>query len=149
MQNSSSLRFNKFRHLSILAVFICSAFVSRGQYSTVKKVSVLEGRWDMTLVMDGQELPSWLEVEHSGLHTLVGRFVFANGSARPVSKVNFDGEKFSFRIPPQWETETRDLEFEGNFTEKGLSGTMVYTDGKKYSWTAVAAPSLKRAGEPV
>ncbi len=31
--------------------------VSKGQYSTVKKVSVLEGRWDMTLAMDGKEFP--------------------------------------------------------------------------------------------
>jgi hypothetical protein len=80
---------------------------------------------------------------------LVGRYVYANGSARPISKVNFDGEKFSFKIPPQWETENRDLEFEGTFSDKGLTGTLVYTDGKKYNWTAVQAPSLKREGEPV
>lgn len=134
---------------SVLVILFCTAFSSNAQYTTVKKVSVLEGRWDMTLVMDGVECPSWLEVDHSGFHTLVGRFVYANGSARPISKVNFDGEKFSFKIPPQWETESRDLEFEGAFTDKGLAGTMIYTDGKKYNWTAVTAPKLKREGEPV
>ena len=137
------------RYPIILLFLVLAALTSNGQYSTVKKQSVLEGRWDMTLVMDGKECPSWLEVEHSGLHTLVGRYVYANGSARPISKVNFDGEKFSFKIPPQWESESKDLEFEGTFTEKGLSGTLVYTDGKKYEWTAVKAPSLKREGEPV
>ncbi len=137
------------KYLMILAIQVTSIVISNGQYSTVKKQSVLEGRWDMTLLMDGKECPSWLEVEHSGFHTLVGRYVYANGSARPVSKVNFDGEKFSFKIPPQWESESRDLEFEGTFTEKGLKGTLVYTDGKKYDWTAVKAPSLKREGEPV
>jgi hypothetical protein len=109
----------------------------------------LEGRWDITLMMNGKESPSWLEVEHSGVRTLVGRFVFVNGSARPISKVNFKDGKFSFTIPPQWEQETRDLEFEGTITATGLSGTMIYVDGKKYTWTAVRAPLLKREGEPV
>jgi hypothetical protein len=149
MKNSSKFGIRSARCLAVLVVLFFSPFVSEGQYSTLKKVSVLEGRWDMTLNMDGKEYPSWLEVEHSGLHTLVGRFVYSNGSARPISKVNFDGEKFSFTIPPQWEAETKDLEFEGTFTDKGLTGAMVYTDGKKYSWTAVKAPSLKREGEPV
>lgn len=149
MKKSSNFGISSSLGLVVLAVLLCSAFASNGQYSTLKKVSVLEGRWDMTLVMDGKEFPSWLEVEHSGLHTLVGRFVYANGSARPISKVNFDGEKFSFRIPPQWESENKDLEFEGTFTDNGLTGTLVYTDDKKYNWTAVIAPSLKREGEPV
>jgi hypothetical protein len=109
----------------------------------------LEGRWDLTLMMNGKESPSWLEVEHSGVRTLVGRFVFVNGSARPISKVNFKDGKFSFTIPPQWEQETRDLEFEGTITATGLSGSMIYVDGKKYTWTAVRAPLLKREGEPV
>jgi hypothetical protein len=109
----------------------------------------LEGRWDITLMMNGKESPSWLEVQHSGVRTLVGRFVFVNGSARPISKVNFKDGKFSFTIPPQWEQETRDLEFEGTITATGLSGTMIYVDGKKYTWTAVRAPLLKREGEPV
>jgi hypothetical protein len=149
MKKSSNFGIPTTGGLVVLVILFCSAFVSNGQYSTLKKVSVLEGRWDMTLVMNGEELPSWLEVEHSGFHTLVGRFVFANGSARPISKVNFDGERFSFSIPPQWESENKDLEFEGALTVKGLTGTLVYTDGKKYNWTAVTAPSLKREGEPV
>jgi hypothetical protein len=149
MKKSSNFGIPTALCLVVLVILFCTPFVSKGQYSTLKKVSVLEGRWDMTLVMDGKELPSWLEVEHSGLHTLVGRFVFANGSARPISKVNFDGERFSFTIPPQWESENKDLEFEGALTVKGLTGTLVYTDGKKYNWTAVTAPSLKREGEPV
>ncbi|MCE1197680.1 MAG: DUF1080 domain-containing protein [Marinilabiliales bacterium] len=109
----------------------------------------LEGRWDLTLVMNGEELPSWLEVTHSGFHTLVGRFVYANGSARPISKVTFDGTKFGFVIPPQWENETRDLVFEGSITSGGIEGTMVFVDGKRYNWKGVRAPLLKRSGEPV
>lgn len=109
----------------------------------------LEGRWDITISMGGKDLPSWLEVTHSGVQMLFGRFVYANGSARPISKVNFKDGKFSFSIPPQWEKETKDLEFEGTLTATGISGTLVYVDGKKYNWTGVRAPSLKREGEPV
>jgi hypothetical protein len=117
--------------------------------SFAQDTKALEGRWDITLMMNGKESPSWLEVQHSGVRTLVGRFVFVNGSARPISKVNFKDGKFSFTIPPQWEQETRDLEFEGVITATGLSGSMIYVDGKKYTWTAVRAPLLKIEGEPV
>lgn len=90
MKNSLKIGIFSAGLLLVLVVLFCSPFVSEGQHSTLKKVSVLEGRWDITLVMDGKEYPSWLEVVHSGLHTLVGRFVYSNGSARPISKVNFD-----------------------------------------------------------
>jgi hypothetical protein len=141
-----------FRHpLSngLLIILFFALMPAQNCWAQPENASKIEGHWDITLVMSGEELPSWLEVQHSGLHTLVGRFVYANGSARPISKVNFNGEKFNFTIPPQWEAETTDLVFEGSVTANGLTGTMVYTDGKKYNWTAVRAPSLKRTGEPV
>lgn len=108
----------------------------------------IEGRWDMVVEKDGKKLPSWLEIEHSGNHTLVGRFVYAFGSARPIAVVNLKDGKFSFSIPPQWEPGDRNMDFEGELVGEQLKGTMVYTDGKSYSWTAVRAPLLKRAGEP-
>ena len=43
--------------------------------------SPLEGRWDLVITKDGKQLPSWLEVQHSGTRTLIGRFVYAFGSA--------------------------------------------------------------------
>lgn len=111
--------------------------------------SSLEGRWDMVITKSGKELPSWLEVRHSGNHTLVGRFVYAGGSARPVSEVKFKEGKFSFAIPPQWEPETTNLEFEGIITGENLKGTMLYTDGKTYSWVASRAPALRPNKNPV
>lgn len=103
----------------------------------------IEGRWDVTIEQGGKQLPSWLEVEHSGTHTLVGRFCYAFGSARPISKVNYNDGKFDFSIPPQWEPGTSDMVFEGTVADDKLTGTMVYTDGQKYNWTAVRAPLLK------
>lgn len=108
----------------------------------------VEGRWDITINMSGKEVPSWLEVQHSGHNTLVGRFVYAFGSARPIARINISDKKYSFSIPPQWEPGTSDMQFE--FTTDGttLTGAMIYTDGKKYNWTAVRAPSLRRTTEP-
>ncbi len=151
MKESSELirLFNRFS--IVIVLLFCSIFTAQADQPKPADdaVSPLEGRWDITLTMAGKEYPSWLEVQHSGFKTLFGRFVYLNGSARPIAKVNLDGAKFNFTIPPQWETETRDLEFEGTLTAEGIAGTMVFVDGKKYNWTGVRAPSLKREGEPV
>jgi len=116
---------------------------------TLQAQNKLEGRWNLVIEKEGQQLPSWLEIEHSGTKTLVGRFVYAFGSARPIAVVNVTNEKFNFSIPPQWEPGDRNMDFEGELTGETLKGTMIYTDGKKYNWTATRAPLLKRNTEPV
>lgn len=103
----------------------------------------LEGRWDITINMDGKPAPSWLEVTHSGLKTLVGHFVGTGGSARPISKVSFAGGKFSFSIPPQWEPEDHDLMVEGTLDNEGISGNMIFPNGKVYTYTGKRAPALR------
>ncbi len=108
----------------------------------------MEGRWNLTLSYDGKDVPSWLEVSHSGLSTLVGRFVFLNGSARPISEINLKDGKFSFSIPPQWETGNL-LEFEGSLEGEQLKGTLLYTDGKTYDWVGTRAPKLAYNENPV
>lgn len=124
-----------------------------GQVSAIKTETVnggsLIGRWDIKVNENGADKPSWLEVELSGFSTLVGRFVSTGGSARPISKVNFDNGKFSFAIPPQWEREDRDLTLEGNVTASGISGTIHTSGGQSYSFTGVKAPDMKRTGAPV
>ena len=107
-----------------------------------------EGRWNMLIDFNGKELPSWLEIRHSGHKTLVGRFVYAFGSARPVSEVKYSGNNFSFEIPPQWEPGNRNMEFQGEIAGETLKGKMVYTDGKSYNWTAIKAPDLDYVDNP-
>lgn len=102
----------------------------------------LEGRWNLTINQEGKELPSWLEVRHSGYNTLVGRFTYAFGSARPIAEVKKYGDIFYFEIPPQWEPGASNMKFEAKLAGDGLEGTMVYTNGKTYNWTAVKAPEL-------
>jgi hypothetical protein len=125
-------------------LFIFSLFfISTAHAQQMKDPDVI-GRWDITIEKGGKSLPSWLEVQKSGTHTLIGRFTYAFGSARPISQVMVNGSKFSFSIPPQWEEGTRNMDFEFEVNGNVIKGTMVYTDGQTYNWTGVRAPLLER-----
>jgi len=114
-----------------------------------QEANPLEGRWNLTIYQEGKELPSWLEISHSGNHTLVGRYVYTFGSARPVAEIKVKDGKFSFAIPPQWEPGDSYMEFEGALEGEGLKGTMLYTNGKTYNWIATRAPKLAYNANPV
>jgi hypothetical protein len=132
-----------FSHSIISLIFLFFVAIVKAAPDT----SSVEGRWDITIDDSGKTMPSWLEVVHSGLHTLVGQFVGAGGSARPISKVNFNNGKVSFSIPPQWET-GNDLSFEATMQGDRLTGTITFPNGKTYNCSAVRAPSLKRSSAP-
>jgi len=125
--------------LFILSLF----FVTAARAQQTKDPDVI-GRWDLTVEKDGKSLPSWLEVQKSGTHTLIGRFTYAFGSARPISQVMLKDGKYSFSIPPQWEPGDRNMDFEFEAGGDNIHGTMVYTDGKTYNWTGVRAPVMER-----
>lgn len=151
---SSFVHCAKQRSRFILTAVVLFLFTTTGiranRFSgSIQDTSVLEGRWDLTVKNADGEFPSWLEVRHSGLSTLVGRFVGSGGSARPISRVFFSEEKMHFAIPPQWERESNDLQVEGELQGDRLAGTMIIPDGKKYDWTAVRAPALRREKEPL
>ena len=135
---------------TVLILFAaCTAKANKSDFEKPADTSTIEGRWDITVNVAGKQVPSWLEVVHSGNNTLVGRFVGASGSARPISRVNFNGGKMNFSIPPQWERGTNDLTVEGTLSGDRLTGSMVTPEGKNYTWAAVRAPLLKRQKEPV
>ena len=104
----------------------------------------LLGRWDITIRTPDGERPSWLELSHSGRDVVVGRFVGIVGSARPISRVVVTGDSLHFAIPPQWESGNGDLAVDGRLTGARLAGTMMFPDGKRYDWSGVRAPLLKR-----
>ena len=108
----------------------------------------VEGRWDLTISIDERKAPSWLEITHSGVSTLVGQFVGTGGSARPISEVIFKDDKVSFSIPPQWERGGA-LSFEATYAGDKLEGTITFPDGKTHTCTGVRAPSLRRQNAPV
>ena len=129
-------------------MFIMSINISLLTAKTIGDESI-EGRWDITIMKGDKKLPSWLEVNHSGIRTLTGHFVGDGGSARPVSKINFKDGKLSFRIPPQWDDSDQDLQVEGTLENGKLSGTMLTPKGENLTWTAKRAPKLWREKEPV
>jgi 3-keto-disaccharide hydrolase len=108
----------------------------------------LLGRWDLVVERGTQTSPSWLEVERSGTATLVGQFVGSGGSARPIAKIEFTDGTFRFAIPPQWESNPRDITFEGRLEGDRITGSMISGDGQKVAWSGTRAPSLRRAGQP-
>jgi 3-keto-disaccharide hydrolase len=106
------------------------------------------GRWDITVAAEGGSYPSWLEVQRSGNHAIVGRFVGRSGSARPISTIEFSDGTMRFSIPPQWEQGDRDLHVEGRMEGERLTGWLTDPAGTRLTWTANRAPSLRRPASP-
>jgi len=138
----------KLFNLFVLLLFAASS-TKANVFSQKADEPTIIGRWDITISKPGKDVPSWLEVTHSGIRTLVGRFVGESGSARPISRVNFSEGKFNFSIPPQWEAGTNDITVEGILQGDSLSGTLTTSDGKTYNWVGVRAPLLKHQKEIV
>jgi hypothetical protein len=136
---------------SLRQIFMLTLLLAATAMQSIAKpaASVLEGRWDITVDVNGKPSPSWLEVRHSGTSTLVGQFTGFSGSARPISVVHVNEGRFSFSIPPQWENGTSDLKVEGTIQGEKLAGTLSTPDGKTYNWNGVRAPLLKRTKAPV
>jgi hypothetical protein len=123
--------------LTLILLFVLFSFAKPVQ------TNPLEGKWDITIVKDGKNFPSWLEVVHSGTSSIVGYFVGISGSSRPVSTIKIDGSKFSFQIPKQWEEGKEDLKLDGTLQGETISGTITMPDTKSYSFTGKRAPALK------
>src|SRR5690606_28732457 len=107
----------------------------------------IEGRWNLTIDQKRTPVPSWLEVRHSGYHTMVGRLVGSGGRARPVSPAVVNENNFLFSIPPQWEKGS-DIIVAGKIIGERISGTSVAAKGEVYSWTGQRAPKMKRSRAP-
>ncbi len=132
--------------LLLIALFVFPISVLKASETGTK--DPIEGRWDLTVNMDGRMAPSWLEVRHTGVNGYFGRFVADGGSARPISKVEFKDGKLSFHIPAQWERTDKELIVEGTLADGKLSGTMITTYGKTYTWVGEPAPKLWREKAP-
>jgi hypothetical protein len=153
MKNSPVLNLLRVSRIMRIQIILCLFILSAIQALAVPVVVAPDipviGRWDITIDKAGKSLPSWLEVQKSGTHTLIGRFTYAFGSARPISEVKPNGGKYSFSIPPQWEEGSRNMDFEFEVNGDEIKGTMIYTDGVTYPFTGVRAPLLIRATAPV
>lgn len=112
-------------------------------------IKSIEGRWDITITKGDKTMPSWLEVNHSGVKFLNGSFVGESGSARPISRIYFTDDKMSFSIPPQWDNVEKDLTVEAVLKDDKLSGTMNTPKGETLSWVGVRTPKFDNTKNPV
>ena len=128
--------------MKIKLIFTIASFLLSTVFIQSQDSKALEGTWNLIITEDGKEVPSWLEISHSGNSTLVGRFCYKTGSARPVAEVKVNDGKFSFAIPAQWEPKGIDMQLIGMEDGEGLKGTLIYTDGKTHSWVASRSPKL-------
>ncbi len=151
MKNSRSYLFSSGKVFFSTLSFVLVAALSSWSVNSNAQVgtSPIIGHWDLTLNMGQYSAPSWMEVKLSGVKTLVGYFVGYAGSARPVAKINFENNKISFAIPPQWETGNNDVVLEGTLENGKLSGTITDSYGKSHPFTGVKAPALERKNPPV
>jgi len=133
--------------LIALTLFVSIPFNSQSSNSNAGDQPII-GRWDITVEMGNQSVPSWLEVKLSGIKTLVGYFVAESGSARPISKVNVNDGKITFSIPPQWDNADNDMVFEGTVENDKISGVITSSSGIKHSFVGERAPLLKRSAAP-
>ncbi len=149
MKNIRTTAFRKVQNTGIFILIILIVFCTGLSAQTSNQPAII-GHWDLTVDMgNNQTSPSWLEVKLSGMKTLVGYFVSDAGSARPISKVNFEGQKVTFSIPPQWEFGQNDLLFEGTVEMNKLFGVITLPNGQKHSFTGERAPTLVREKPPV
>lgn len=133
----------KIKFILAIASFLCSTLFIQAQ-----DTKAIEGTWNLRITEDGKVVPSWLEISHSGTNTLVGRFCYKMGSARPIAEVKVSDGKFSFAIPAQWEPKGFDMQVIGMQDGDGLKGTLIYTDGKILSWEASRSPKLRHIEKP-
>lgn len=111
--------------------------------------SAAVGRWNLTVQTPEGEYPAWLEVKRSGIETLVGYYVGVEGSARPISKIEYSesDNTYSFAIPPQWIAYENDLQFEFKMENDVIKGNTLM-DGNTVTWEGVRAPDLVRKEAP-
>jgi hypothetical protein len=134
--------------VSFLAVGMVTALAAQDDPPAKPQRPTIIGRWDLTVQTPQGDYPSWLEVSRSGRSTLVGSFVGRSGSARPISRVEFDNGRVRFTVPPQWESRKDDLHFEGQLEDDFLRGETTDDQGRRVTWTGRRAPTLKRAQPP-
>jgi hypothetical protein len=132
---------------SLVTATVIVSFALAEDKPTKKETTSIRGRWDLVVKGTHGDYPSWLEVRQSG-RALVGAFVGEFGSARPISRVEFDGGRIHFSVPPQFESRKTDLAFEGTLDGDIMHGKTTDDEGKPVEWTARRAPSLERAKPP-
>src|SRR5262249_14495340 len=113
-------------------------------FPSTRTSSLRSSHWGGTENEKRSPVTSTLEIGRA----LVGSFVGQFGSARPISKVEGTGDRFSFSVPPQWEDRTDDVRVRGKIEGGSLRGHTTDDKGRRVEWTGRRAPVLKREKAP-
>ena len=132
----------------LLTTFSVSLSVSTAQSQF--HGSEIIGSWNLEFDMNGESLPGWLYIKRSGSRTMVGEFVGASGSTRPISVIQYSPVNgvYTFTIPPQWEPSSSDLVFTFSMSDEEIQGHIVMGD-ITYSFAGSRAPKLHRENPPI
>ena len=136
---------------SLVLVFLVLPSLARGDDDpfTKRPAPPVVGRWDLTVHGIDGDYPSWFEVKESGYRTLAGSFVGRVGSARPISRVEFENGRVHFSVPPQWEKRTDDQHLEGRLESDLLRGETTDEKGRRVTWEGHRPPSLPEPTGPM
>jgi len=144
------MNFRRFSFAAISAFFACLFCAVPTTYAAqsapTSSHAPFLGRWDLTLKAPDGPHPSWIEISDKD-GQLSALFTGRWGNARPLPKIEIDGNKVTFVSPKDEESTKEDLVFTGTLSGKTLSGTIAGFDAP-WSWTGVRAPSLERTGAP-
>ena len=129
-----------------MSILVAGLFSVTSAAQAASSHSAFLGRWDLTLKAPDGPHPSWIEIgEKDG--QLSALFTGRWGNARPLPKIEIDGNKVTFVSPKDEESTKEDLVLTGTLSGKTLSGTIAGFDAP-WSWTGVRAPSLEKTGTP-
>ena len=135
-------------HFFALLVLLVAVHVGFAQEPSRGNNTSFAGRWDLTVTDEnGKTLPSWLEVTHRGSEW-TARFTGRWGNARPLPKIDIQGEAIRFVSPKEEEGSKNDLEFEGKLTGGSLAGSAKGPNGAAWTWTGKRAPLLPATSNP-
>ena len=125
-----------------IVIALGASFASDIAIGSNRTNNLFAGRWDLTIKnAENVEMPSWLEIEATG-DVLHGAFVGRWGNARPLPKIEIDGESIQFVSPKDEEGSKTDLVFRGKMTGNVIIGAASGPNGAPWTWTARRAPVL-------
>jgi hypothetical protein len=129
-------------YLLSVILLLGAPFISQIALGANSTNDAFAGRWDLT-IKDAQnvEMPSWLEIKaKDGVPGAV--FVGRWGSARPLPKIEINGDSIQFTSPKKEEGSKSDLVFQGKLAGNAIVGTALGPNGTPWTWTARRTPVL-------
>jgi Domain of Unknown Function (DUF1080) len=130
----------------VVALPFCLAAVLTQAAQENASNAAFAGRWDLTVKeSSGHLLPSWLELTQTGSRW-AARFTGRWGNARPLAKLEINGDAIRFVSPKEEEGSKNDLVFEGRLVDGNLAGSAKGPNGMAWTWAGTRAPLLPAPG---